>query len=738
MDSEEQKKLLSKAVGTVRASSSLVGQDVQFFSNLDANVASSVKELGNEVLEMINDILFSIDENSKPFAESAEQVGESWRDFTNLTDNLFEKSDRSMDIIAQGTRKNGQAGSEVQYLDDLVGNDSSSGKRITKPQLHFSRPVDNSESQPFKPLLTEKPNALKPLKESLQMVPATENIPSHYPNPYDYEISNQEYNNDILETRAPIPSTPWHESEPVWVDSTEGLQSLLKDLKKYKELAIDLEHHDYRSYYGIVCLMQISTRDTDYLVDTIALRDELHILNQVFTDPMVTKVFHGAFMDIIWLQRDLGLYIVSLFDTFHASKALGFPKHSLAYLLETLANFKTSKKYQLADWRIRPLSKPMSVYARADTHFLLNIFDQMRNQLIKDNKLAGVLGESRKVAKRRFEYSKFRPKLAQPDVFTPIEKESPWRTLMFQYNVTPEKEELVKALYEWRDTIARRDDESPRYIMPNQLLISLSAYTPTDPVSLVSVNSYVTDCVRSNSKVLANLIKSFVESSKLGPQSSYTPNTENTSTPFVLTLSQIKDIGMRFTKLTENFQSSSCQKISPLQRSSFFGDLSKGKVTVSYNDAKTTPVSQSVLESRSKQFNEYMKAFGDIEYKIPSIVEPVMDLPIPSGTTSTESADSKTVEKPPKNIKEDMDEIVVLKKVKRELPKPKGNDEDAEREIVDYSKEDKVLVQRQFDKKKKNNNNKKRFDPFSAISEGPKAPKKRKAVTKGKNASFKR
>ncbi|KAG2731857.1 hypothetical protein G9P44_005444 [Scheffersomyces stipitis] len=60
-----------------------------------------------------------------------------------------------------------------------------------------------------------------------------------------------------------------------------------------------------------------------------------------------------------------------------------FLSFSLAYLLETFAHFKTSKKYQLADWRIRPLSPPMMAYARSDTHFLLSIFDQLKNKLYR-------------------------------------------------------------------------------------------------------------------------------------------------------------------------------------------------------------------------------------------------------------------------------------------------------------------------------------------------------------------
>jgi exosome complex exonuclease RRP6 len=68
---------------------------------------------------------------------------------------------------------------------------------------------------------------------------------------------------------------------------------------------------------------------------------------------MRTQVFHGAFMDMMWLQRDLGLYVVGLFDTFHASKTLGYPKRSLAALLDKFASFKADKSYQTADWRIR-------------------------------------------------------------------------------------------------------------------------------------------------------------------------------------------------------------------------------------------------------------------------------------------------------------------------------------------------------------------------------------------------
>lgn len=87
-----------------------------------------------------------------------------------------------------------------------------------------------------------------------------------------------------------IPPTDLEENELIWVDNISSLRAMLKELRQASEIAIDLEHHDYRSYYGFVCLMQISTRTQDWIVDTLELREELIALNEVFTDPKIVKV----------------------------------------------------------------------------------------------------------------------------------------------------------------------------------------------------------------------------------------------------------------------------------------------------------------------------------------------------------------------------------------------------------------------------------------------------------------
>lgn len=175
-----------------------------------------------------------------------------------------------------------------------------------------------------------------------------------YKHPYEAEILNLKYPARTYENHDPIPYQPIEKAPAVWVDTFEGVLEMLEELKQAEEIAVDLEHHDTRSYHGLLSLMQISTREKDWVIDTLRpWRHKLEVLNEVFADPKILKVFHGAFMDIIWLQRDLGLYIVGLFDTYHASVALNYPQKSLAYLLKKFVDFDADKKYQMADWRIR-------------------------------------------------------------------------------------------------------------------------------------------------------------------------------------------------------------------------------------------------------------------------------------------------------------------------------------------------------------------------------------------------
>ena len=73
-----------------------------------------------------------------------------------------------------------------------------------------------------------------------------------------------------------------------------------------------------------------------------------------------------------------------MFDTGQAARTFGHKSFGLAFLLQHYCKVLADKKYQMADWRIRPLSDEMQKYAREDTHYLLYIYDRIRKDLLEE------------------------------------------------------------------------------------------------------------------------------------------------------------------------------------------------------------------------------------------------------------------------------------------------------------------------------------------------------------------
>lgn len=95
----------------------------------------------------------------------------------------------------------------------------------------------------------------------------------------------------MYQVAEPIPYLPVETTSAVFVDTFEGVLKMLSELESAEEIAVDLEHHDARSYVGLVSLMQISTRGKDWIVDTLKpWRQDLQVLNQVFANPKIIKV----------------------------------------------------------------------------------------------------------------------------------------------------------------------------------------------------------------------------------------------------------------------------------------------------------------------------------------------------------------------------------------------------------------------------------------------------------------
>ncbi|KAI3325633.1 hypothetical protein HD806DRAFT_490823 [Xylariaceae sp. AK1471] len=485
-----QENIQSALVSTTRLANQIAAEDLSFQRTSNPAVAEELDDVSSRLLTLTSSLLQSAAKGTDvagPSLEDADDVDVHWSRIVDILDNLLEKADTCLDeytgAIKRKTAPTDQPAAPAKKsryaLDQNIRR-----ANVLKPQNAFEIKPNNHDTSPWKPLLTKKPHATLPLEKSLGTF-NDETQSTQYKHPYETEILSLEYPEAVFQQKEPTQYLPFESTTATFVDTYDGVLEMLGELKGATEIAIDTEHHDFRTYSGLLSLMQISTRKKDWIVDTLQpWRHKLEVLNEVFADPNIVKVLHGAYMDIIWLQRDCGLYIVGLFDTFEAASALQYPGRSLAYLLKRFVDFDADKKYQLADWRIRPLPQEMFYYARSDTHYLLYIYDHLRNELLSSSPpgtslMSQVLEKSKETSLRRHESTSYDAETGQGPFgwFNMLIRQSAGKFTREQFSV-------FRAIHQWRDELARKEDESPLFVMNNATVFDIARRLPPDPKAL--------------------------------------------------------------------------------------------------------------------------------------------------------------------------------------------------------------------------------------------------------------
>ncbi len=248
---------------------------------------------------------------------------------------------------------------------------------------------------------------------------------------------------------------------------------MLVHLRGEPTLAVDTESNSLYVYQEQVCLMQISVPGSDYLVDPLALED-ISGLGPLLADPNILKVFHGAEYDLIVLHRDFGFEVADLFDTMWASRILGWPAHGLGALLESRFGVHLNKKYQRANWGLRPLPHAQLDYARMDTHFLLRLQQLQAEELDATGRWPQARHRFKKMLANRTE-----PKGFDPEGF--------WR-LSGVRDLDDEGRGVLRELYLYRDQRARAENRPPFKVLGNKVMVTISDLRPQTRNEILAIN----------------------------------------------------------------------------------------------------------------------------------------------------------------------------------------------------------------------------------------------------------
>jgi ribonuclease D len=252
-------------------------------------------------------------------------------------------------------------------------------------------------------------------------------------------------------------------TRPVLINTFTEMVKIISDLEGCSSISVDTESNSLYVYREQVCLLQISTPDADYLIDTLAVKD-ISPLAGIFANPKLEKIFHASEYDVICLKRDFGFEFANLFDTMIAARILGEKAIGLASLLKSRLGLELDKKYQRANWGIRPLPKAMLEYASQDSHYLFQLRDILEQEL-KDKNLLDLAHED------------FRLACQVPAHTANPNQNSCWK-VAGAAPITPQEAAILHEICAYREKEASRINLPPFKVLSNEIMVHLAQAHP--------------------------------------------------------------------------------------------------------------------------------------------------------------------------------------------------------------------------------------------------------------------
>jgi ribonuclease D len=233
------------------------------------------------------------------------------------------------------------------------------------------------------------------------------------------------------------------------------------ELAGHEPVAVDLEADSMHNYQEKVCLLQFTTPQRTVLIDPLAVSN-LDSLKPMFANPDQRKIFHAADYDIRSLGRDFGISVSGLFDTMISCQFLGEERFGLADVLNKYFGVELNKRFQRADWSLRPLSADMIRYAAEDTCHLHGLAQLLEEKLLEKGRLEWVKEECGLLEQVRFSCQ-------QGPLFLRFKGAG---------SLKPRQLAALEHMLVWRDDEARRRNIPHYKVLGNKPLLELARLLP--------------------------------------------------------------------------------------------------------------------------------------------------------------------------------------------------------------------------------------------------------------------
>lgn len=250
----------------------------------------------------------------------------------------------------------------------------------------------------------------------------------------------------------------------MYIYDTQSLEASLPALADAAVLAIDTEFMRERTYYARLCLVQIGTPDEVFVIDAIALADDLPMLAPMLSSSRSMKVFHAGSQDVEILLRATGVSPAPVFDTQIAATLAGFPTQvGYAQLVKEMAGVTIDKADTFTDWSIRPLSEAQLKYAEEDVRHLPGIYLKLRDRLKAEGRLEWLAED--------FE------RLADPASCT-VAPRAQYLRVKRASTLDRRSLAVLREVAAWREIEAQSSDIPKRWLVSDESLVEIARRKP--------------------------------------------------------------------------------------------------------------------------------------------------------------------------------------------------------------------------------------------------------------------
>lgn len=235
------------------------------------------------------------------------------------------------------------------------------------------------------------------------------------------------------------------------IDSSDDISFLIFSLENENILGVDTEFEWRNTYFPILSLLQIATKDKIFLIDCLKCKN-LKKLKNILEDQDRLIIFHSSRSDTTVLFTNLDIKVKNAYDIQVAEKIIsGGDVKNYASIVKKYFYFSLNKSETNSNWLKRPFSNNQIEYAADDVNFLIEIYKKQIKILQKIS-----------MDEEAFQYSEKESSLGNQDLYVSRLKK------------LKNASQLTKDIFLWREKYASIKNIPPSYIFKDNKLKNLA------------------------------------------------------------------------------------------------------------------------------------------------------------------------------------------------------------------------------------------------------------------------